>query len=950
MCCAAGAAITLLLSSGAALAQSVSGGILPSQDPSAPTAADTSEVVVTGSRIRHNPFDQPSPITFIDQADIAKTGLSSIADVLQRLPGSGGGLNTKTNYSGNIGNPPNGGGVGAGSAEINLRTLGSNRTLVLVDSLRYVNGASASGVPGTVDLNSIPNAAIERVEVLQDGASALYGSDAIAGVVNIITKTRQDGFLGSAQVGGFGEGDGFTQKYDFSYGFGSDRTGTQVVLGVSYVDQQPVHSGDRSISQYPQPFLTACTSACSSATPNGRYDVLGGDYTLKAAVAGKPTFDPLNPTGPGSGFRDFTTADRFDFAPYNYFLTPYQQIGTFINVEQKIAPDVKFSGKFYYNRRNSDNEAAFLPLFIGPDGGTGFPATIAIDATNPYNPFGRTLDPGNYSFIARRVVEGGQRRYTQNVDTYYGSGTFSGKFAMFGRDFFWDATGIYGSNSASQIERGNINSQHLAQALGPVAGCTGACVPLNLFGGLGTITPAMLNYIEFDEHDKSKQEIADGSINLTGSVFDLPAGPLGVAVGYEHRYQKGSFTPDPIVSAGFGSDIAALPTTGDFNADEVYGEFSVPVVKDLPLLRKLDASFAVRYSDYSTSGSQATIKGGLNWKPVQDLLLRGSYSEGYRAPSIGELFGSASRADAVVDDPCSSDSSSQVNRKNSSVVAGNCAAQGVPAGYTQLGAQKGVVTGGNPDLKAETSRSWVGGGVYSASWASRWARVLTLEANYFNIKVENAVQAIGADTLLGRCEQTADALSCAAISRGASGNITQILGLLGNIGAIKTDGVDVNLTYRSRSTGMGSFGLYWANSVMLSYNEIVPNTDGFTKVRRVGTEEGSPSDQAFARYKSNATVDWTVGPFTASVTGRYISGVHETQTGDAHALGERLYGDVQLLWSTEIARRAVNFALGVNNITGVSPPACFSCSLNNSDPTTYDVPGQFVYARVGLKI
>ena len=164
--------------------------------PAAPTQANAQgDIVVTGSRIRRDPLDHDAPRVFVDQADIAKTGLNSTNDVLQRLPSSGGGLNGKFNNSGNFGNPPDGGGVGAGAAEIDLRYLGSRRVLVLVDGLRYVNGASASGVPGSVDLNSIPESMIERVEVLQDGASAIYGSDAIAGVVNIITKSSQKGFV-----------------------------------------------------------------------------------------------------------------------------------------------------------------------------------------------------------------------------------------------------------------------------------------------------------------------------------------------------------------------------------------------------------------------------------------------------------------------------------------------------------------------------------------------------------------------------------------------------------------------------------------------------------------------------------------------------------------------------------------------------------------------------------
>ena len=189
------------------------------QDPAA--GQNDAPIVVTGSRIRRDPLDQDQPVVFLDRADIDRTGLTSTAEVLQRLPGSGGALNSRFNNSGNFGNPPDGGGVGAGAAEVDLRYLGSRRVLVLVDGLRYVNGASASGVPGSVDLNSIPESMIDRIEVLQGGASAIYGSDAISGVVNIITRRQQNDLRVSAQLGSFSEGDGFSQNYQFSWGTGT---------------------------------------------------------------------------------------------------------------------------------------------------------------------------------------------------------------------------------------------------------------------------------------------------------------------------------------------------------------------------------------------------------------------------------------------------------------------------------------------------------------------------------------------------------------------------------------------------------------------------------------------------------------------------------------------------------------------------------------------------------
>src|SRR6476469_3491895 len=266
--------------------------------PSAAPPARTDEIVITGSRIRRNPLDLDAPRVFVDQSDIQKTGLNSITDVLQRLPSSGGGANSKFNNSGNLGNPPDGGGVGAGSAEIDLRYLGSRRTLVLVDGLRYINAASASGVPGSVDLNSIPDAMIERVEVLQDGASAIYGSDAIAGVVNIITKSSQKGFAASAQVGSYlDQDDGWTQNYQLSWGNGTGPT--QIVVGGNYVKANGVLSGDRAISAFPNPYSTSCSQGgCSSFPLTGRFGgpIFGpststdGTWTLAHSISTRPAF------------------------------------------------------------------------------------------------------------------------------------------------------------------------------------------------------------------------------------------------------------------------------------------------------------------------------------------------------------------------------------------------------------------------------------------------------------------------------------------------------------------------------------------------------------------------------------------------------------------------------------------------------------------------------------
>lgn len=932
------------------------------QDTSAaaPQAEEGGEaIIVTGSRIRQNPLEQDSPVITIDQTALARTGLSAVADVLQRLPSASGGLNSKVNNSGNIGNPPDGGGVGAGSAEIELRYLQAKRTLVLVDGVRYVNGTSGSGIPSTVDLNTIPANMIERIEVLQSGQSPLYGSDALAGVVNVITKSQQDGLHASAQFGTFRQGDGHTQDYQLSYGINGPTT--HIVIGGSYVKQEAVRTRDRRTSQFPNPGQTSCTDpvgGCSSATLNGFIDLgTGSVLTPKnPPLNGRGRYDPLNPTGPNSDFRALTTADRFNFSPFNYFLTPSERYGAFISAKQELSDSVNFRAKLVYNRRNSQNQAAFLPLFVGPDAGNGnLLDTISIDATNPFNPFGYTLSaggngqPATYSTVRRRLVEAGQRTYSQRVDTMTATAGLDGSFDIGDHKWYWDATAIVGFNDAHQTFTGNINAANLAQALGPVGSCTGPCVPFNIFGGAGSVTPAMLAFIGFTEKDRSSQQLQDYTANLSGELFDLPAGPVGVAIGYEHRYQRGTFTPDAIITAGLGADIPAQPARGKYNSDEVYAELRVPVLKDTPFFHSLDVDGAVRHSNYSTSGSNTSLTGSVLWKPVADFLLRGSYAEGFRAPSIGELFGAASRSDAPIDDPCTSAAGGLF--AGNATVRTNCIANGVPASgsYAEpTGGQLGVLTGGNTNLKPETSKTWLFGGVYSPSWARNggFASLLSLEVNYYDIKVSDAIANIAPQTTLSRCALSGDALSCASVIRVASGNIARINGVLQNIGSIKTKGIDVTFNYRTPETSAGMFGLAVNGNFLLRYKETFPSATGFDTTSYRGTTRGFP-DQSYPKFKGNAVVDWSLGDIAASFTGRYIRGVVE---GDGNKLGNTFYGDVQLSFTPSFLDKRTVFTIGVNNVFNQDPPACNTCTGPNYDPTTYDVPGQFGYARISYKM
>ena len=945
--------VALVASSGAAEAQSVT----PPPDVQNPQTSPTTptpqgEIVITGSRIRRNPLDLNAPRVFVDQADIQKTGLNAINDVLQRLPSSGGGLNSKFNNSGNLGNPPDGSGVGAGTAQIDLRYLGPVRTLVLMDGLRFVNGAAASGIPGTIDLNSIPDSMIERVEVLQDGASTIYGSDAIAGVVNIITKKSQKGFQASAQVGSYlDQNDGWTQNYQLSWGNGTGPT--QIVVGGNYVKANGVLSGDRALSVFPNPYSTSCAEGgCSSFPLNGRFGgpIFGPDLmTLAHPITTRPTFP--------ADFRAFTTPDRFNFAPYNYIDIPLKRYGAFASVTQELGADTHLRVKAVWNRRDSINQAAPIPLGVGPDVGNGnLLDHVTISALNPYNPFGVDLIPndgslgGNYNEIKRRVIELGPRHFAQRVNTYYGTATLDGRI---GGDWYWDVNGLWGNNKAKQTMTGNINAANVRTALGP--NCTGSCVPLDLFGTPGSITQAMLDYIGFTQHDSSEQKIWGGSGNISGKLHLLGVEPIGVAAGLEYRRLKGRFDPDPVVQAGNSSDIPAQRSFGGYKVAEAYAEFDAPIFKDRPGAELLELDGSARYSHYKTDPglngvsetfSHTTIKAELNWKPIQAVRFRGSFAQGFRAPGIGELQGGPSRFDSAIDDPCSINSAQSRNFTSDTAVHANCLAQGVPAAGAQTAPtdQLSVITSGNPVLKPETSTSWVVGGVVNP------VRGFTAEMNWYDIKVKNAIQAVSATTTLYRCVYNNDPLSCSSVQRSVgTGNVTQIQAILQNIAGIHTAGIDLNLAYRTALPGAGTLGLTWNNTFLKLYNVTTPTGTGTQLEKRAGEETGSPS-QGYPKWKSIASIDWDGYGFGATVTGRYISKLHELLNNES-LLKSRFYTDAQLRWSPKfnLFVHDLQFAVGVNNLFNVKTPGCVSCDTNNMDPTVYDTPGRYYYARIGLK-
>lgn len=944
-------------------------------------AADLERVQVTGTRIRRAQVEGQSPIMTISREQIERTGLTSIADVLQELTTGGSALNTRLNSSGNFGFPPDGSGVGAGAATVDLRHLGSNRVLVLVDGLRWVNESSASGVSSAVDLNTIPIAMIDRIEVLEDGASSIYGTDAIGGVVNIITRTDFQGASASVQYGEYDEGDGETVDAQVSFGGRADRL--SYFFSASYTEQKSISSSDRLISSFPVPG-TGLTRG-SSGTPRGRFiftDPNTGDTidaTLRNPVTGLPIYDPNDPFGSGTDFIPFSNDERFNFSPFNLLLTPSERLSVFTNFDYRLTDRVSLWGRVLYNERESTNRAAPEPIFLGPGAGTGSLADgVSIDVTNPFNPLGFTLDAGdNFILLGRRPLEAGPRIFHQDVDTIYLAGGARGEFNLGDRPYYWDINFVDTETEAQQTTRGSFNIARIAQALGPLDQCAGAangCVPLDLFSGAGGITDEMLGFIGFFGVDTSKQNMTSISGNITGDLFDLPAGPVGFAGGYEYRDLSGRFQPDSVIVAGESNGVPALPTSGSYDVDELYGEVVIPLLSEVPGFQQLDFTAALRYSDFSTFGSETTTKFGLRWAVTDDLLLRGSFAEGFRAPGIGELFGSASRFDAVLNDLCTDFNNSGVSQD----IINNCIALGVPAdgSFSQVNPQISVTTGGNRDLNPEKSDSYMLGGVYSPSWVDglSWASRLDFGVTWYRHEIDSAIQAIDAQTQLNACIRTLNEAFCDGISRASVGAINGFNNRLTNIGGIETDGFDFNFGYASPATGFGQFDVTWNTTYVNEFKELLLNPADPSRLTArdlVGLEE---NDSAIPEWQSNLLLNWKMGAWSANWTIRYIDGVTEvcsdfldgtpnslTNLGlcsnpnlddnglSTNSIGSTTYHNVQFGWSNQFDNFGLDLTAGVRNLFDRDPPTCFSCSLNGFDVTTYELPGQFWYLRAGLR-
>ena len=420
-----------------------------------------------------------------------------------------------------------------------------------------------------------------------------------------------------------------------------------------------------------------------------------------------------------------------------------------------------------------------------------------------------------------------------------------------------------------------------------------------------------------------------------------------------------------MVAAGETADVPTNPTAGGFTVDEFYGEIVVPILKDVTAFDSLTFSAAARYSDSDLFDSETGTKLALTWGPIESLMLRASYAEGFRAPNIGELFNLGARFDAAIADECSISATPTVP------VPANCATLGVPPGFDQLNPQISVDTGGNPDLEPETSETWTVGFTWDTGLNSGGVEGLLVEANYYDITVDGAIQAPDAQEVLSGCIATLDPLFCDSVNRTPGGTITSIEGTLNNIGGIETTGLDVNLDLRLEESSIGAFRFQLMTSLLFDYDELIANsTGGFDRFERAGTELGSPS-RGFVEEKVTLNNHWSLGSFGAVLSFRYLSSLTEDCQGNVSDFGLEndlcngpivgtvrttnkmdsvLYTDAQVSWSPEdLLGGGWSFALGVNNLLDEDYPICFSCDLNSLSGTIYPIQGQFWYVRASFQ-
>lgn len=872
------------------------------------------EVVVTGTRLSDPNIEGINPVTTVSAKQLGELAPVSVAEALQRVPdvriqGSGGGSTA---------------GSQGDQGFVDLHHLFYNRTLVLLDGVRATPTMIDSGHDVvSVNIDSIPLAMIDHIEVLKDGASPIYGADAIGGVVNVITRTSYDGLGGSAQIGDSMYGDRTTGHLSVIGGKVFERA--DFMVGVDY-DQEGMARYDE------RPFYQTVVNSIG-VLPNGRIGPTSTGRTIcPDGIATVPNGQMYTFYAPGQ-YRAYAPVDNCQTNPQTAIAPEIRSLSVMPVAHFEVTDDLTAYFQGLYTDQKTDYSALTLP----------FPLGQPIPADNPYNPFGIPVQL-NRTIYPDAGYPGIETRQNTNRAVIGLKGSFLDGRIHTNIDYVW------GRTRDIAIFTNNWNMAKLQTALDPtLCAAAAGCVVPDFFGP-GTLTQAAASYFLINDWNRNgyDQRIVDGSVEA--NLFDLPGGTVTGAAGVQYRKESGFTNVDPYQLSGVSSEGQAADTIGSFDTSEAYTELGVPVLRDLPAAKILAVDLAARFSHYSDFGSTTNWKAGLNWAPDDDIRFRASRGTGFRAPNLAELYGGATTNLQVAPtqlDPC-------IGPVAATYAAG-CAAAGVPANYqSPPGQGTPVVSAGNPRVKPETSQDLDVGVVLTPHWVSK----LSLSVDYYRVNLTNAIAAPDPIYILDQCYSSGASLSspyCGLISRNSNGTIASVDDVYTNLGFIKTDGFDMSGDY---SVPTATLGLRDPGMVTFDFqgtavrNYLVQTQSGgpvtqYTGILNTGIE--GPDSGSIPRFQGVLTTTYSRPAWQAGWAVRWVGrmsvlpsmaasvGLPNDPYSSAPAI---FYHDI--FFTRSVGR--VHFTVGVQNLFNRLAPFTFpgpSYAFGLYDPI-----GRYFYARV----
>jgi outer membrane receptor protein involved in Fe transport len=935
----------------------------PLADAAAQEDAGGQDVVVTGSRIARPDLSASTPVAVVSEELIQQTGAGNLQDVLAELPAVGQNISrASTNFST----------TGNGLASVNLRNLGSSRTLVLVDGRRYVAGLAGTSV---VDLNSIPTDLVERIDVVTGGASAVYGSEAIAGVVNFILKDDFDGIRARAQATISDKGDAARQYGSLTVGKNfADGRGNMTAYG-QYDRDEGLPSRNRSFSATDVPNRSSF-AAQGLFSPDGSFATGASTFTFDA------NNNLINYRGANlDGYN--RNADRFLSVPVERYLGAF--LGRF-DITEGVTAFVEAEYAKTKSRSRLEPQAVANTDLTNPDGSV----YAGIPITNPFIPAGiRTAitaintdaDPTNNITalpFRRRSNDIFDRSNVVDRELWRVVAGLRGKVG----GFSWEASYNHGelkdfTRSETIFGPNYVNALNVVQGPnGPVCSINvdanpnnndANCVPLNIFG-FNTASAAAGAYVrngnQLSTYEaRVKQDIALATIS--GSLFDLPGGALGIAAGVEYRKERSTEDFDTATNQGLTLGNFLSDTVGEFDVKEGFVEVVAPILSERPGFHYLGLEGAARYADYSTVGGVWSWKVGGEYAPVRDLRFRAIYAQATRAPNISELFSAQNETFPAVVDPCDQRAGAGDGAPitiAASALPAACraipaiaAASATPGGFVYTTAQIQTIngfTGGNPNLTEETARTLTVGGVFTP----RFLPGFSLTVDYYNIKVEDAIGIIGQQTSLDEClTGGGDALFCNNIVRDATGRVSTINALNLNVGSFEVEGIDTQVRY-GLDVGRARLDLsaFWTH-LLKQQQTSFPGGPTQPELGQLDSYNAGRLGTGF-RDKVFASATGTLDGVSLNWRVNYLSSVVDDVTDTAPIrTGAFWYHDAQLRFGIgEGRQKDFELYFGVNNVFDKRPPLFGDTNVvtfpgTQTSATTYDTLGRLFYAGVDFR-